>query len=52
MLIVRIVHICSHDLFDDTMYGHSSGLETEGPRVQASPVSLCCVLEQDTFILA
>ena len=30
----------------------SARLETEGPRVQASPVSLRCVLEQDTFILA
>ena len=27
-------------------------LETEGPRVRASSVSLYCVLEQDTFILA
>ena len=26
--------------------------ETEGPRVRASPASLRCVLEQDTFILA
>ena len=26
--------------------------ETEGLRVQASPASLCCVLGQDTFILA
>ena len=27
-------------------------LETEGPRVPASPASLRCVLEQDTLILA
>ena len=27
-------------------------LETEGPRVRASPTSLRCVLEQDTFNLA
>ena len=27
-------------------------LETEGPRVRASSVSLYCVLEQETFILA
>ena len=27
-------------------------LETEGPRVRASSVSVYCVLEQDTFILA
>ena len=27
-------------------------LETEGPRVRASSVSLCCVFEQGTFILA
>ena len=27
-------------------------LETEGPRVRASPASLRCVLEQDTLILA
>ena len=27
-------------------------LETEGPQDWASPASLCCVLEQDTFILA
>ena len=27
-------------------------LETEGSRVRASPASLRCVLEQDTFILA
>ena len=26
--------------------------ETKGPRVQASPLSLSCVLEQDTLILA
>ena len=30
----------------------SAWLETEGPRVRASPESLSCVLEQDTFILA
>ena len=30
----------------------SAWLETKGPRVRASPASLCCVLEQDTFILA
>ena len=38
----------------------SARLETEGPRVgpgvgpraRASPVSFCCVIEQDTFILA
>ena len=29
-----------------------TSLETEGPRVRASSVSLYCVLEQDTFILA
>ena len=29
-----------------------TSLETEGPRVQASSMSLYCVLEQDTFILA
>ena len=27
-------------------------LETEGPRVRASPAALCCVFEQDPFILA
>ena len=30
----------------------SSLLDTEGPLVRASPASLCCVLEQDTLILA
>ena len=30
----------------------SAWLETEGPRVRASPASLRCVIEQDTFILA
>ena len=29
-----------------------TSLETEGPRVRASSVSLCCVFEQGTFILA
>ena len=28
------------------------GSETKGLWVQASPASLCCVLGQDTFILA
>ena len=32
--------------------GRVRGLETEGPRVRASPESLHCVLEQDTLILA
>ena len=27
-------------------------IKTEGPRVRASQVSLCCVLEQDIIILA
>ena len=27
-------------------------METEGPRVQVSPVSLHCVLDKDTLILA
>ena len=30
----------------------SAWLETKGPRFRASPASLGCVLEQDTFILA
>ena len=30
----------------------SALLETEGPWVRASSASLCCVFEQDTFILA
>ena len=29
----------------------SDWLETEGRHVRASPVSLCCVLEQDTFLV-
>ena len=29
-----------------------TSLETEGPKVRASSVSLCCVFEQGTFILA
>ena len=29
-----------------------TSLETEGPRVRTSSVSLCCVFEQGTFILA
>ena len=29
-----------------------TSLETEGPRVRASSLSLCCVFEQGTFILA
>ena len=29
-----------------------TSLETEGPRIRASSVSLCCVFEQGTFILA
>ena len=30
----------------------STRLETKGPRVRASPASLCCVLELDKLILA
>ena len=29
-----------------------TSLETEGPRVRASSVSLYCVIEKDTFILS
>ena len=51
--------LSGHSKIDNTKIfmtncGERSGsvLETEGPRVRASPASLRCGLEQDTLILA
>ena len=38
--------------YQSVMGVQGSWLETEGPQVRATQALLCCVLEQDTFILA